>query len=182
MVGAHMKAKCKITGHVFDEEGRPLMGVTITCDGKETKTLFDGSYQFDGLSTGRHLIEVTVERYKTQRHSVEILREEEVILDFHLEPEEGGGRIFGYVLDGSTRKPVKTGGSVYMSHPSLNRYTSINPINGYYEFAHLPPGKYTIWVSTIEYEDEIKIVEICNGEEKREDFIIKKKGEEIPWG
>ncbi|MBS7652518.1 MAG: carboxypeptidase regulatory-like domain-containing protein [Candidatus Bathyarchaeia archaeon] len=178
-----VKGKREITGRVFDEEGRPIAGVTVTCDGEETKTLFDGSYKFDGLPIGHHIVEVAVERYKTQKHHIEILREEEtVVLDFHLEPREGDSKIFGYVLDGSTWEPIKTGGSVYMSHPSLNRYTPINPFDGYYEFTHLPPGQYTLWVSLVEYEDEMKIVEVRNGEEKREDFIINKKREEIPWG
>jgi hypothetical protein len=170
-----------ISGRVF-EEGRPVGGATVYCDGRETKTLFDGSYKFEGLSSGTHVITVVLEGYKTQKQIVELVREKDVKLDFHLESKRGDGKIYGYIFDEFNKEPVKTGGSVYVYRPTLNRYTSVDPISGYYEFTDLPPGLYKLWISALGYEDEMKIVAIQEGEEKRVDFIIKKRSEEIPWG
>lgn len=182
MTKEETEPKTKITGHVTDEKGRPLGGVTVACNGTETKTLFDGSYKFEGHEPGTHTVEIAMEGYRRHRRQILTDEGEEAILDFRLDSEAGVAKIYGYVLDGTNREPVSTGGSVYMYRHTFNRHTPIDPKTGYFEFAHLPPGTYTIWTSILEYEDEKKTVVVKEGEERREEFLIRKADIEPPLG
>jgi len=178
-----MEEVTKITGRVFDEKERPIAGVIVTCDGSETRTLFDGSYKFENLDSGEHTIEIGLEGYRRQIEQVETEEGEETVVDFHLKPELGGAKILGYIIDEVSGEPVKTGGSVYMLRPKSNRNVPIDPTTGYFEFNHLPPGTYTIWTSILEFEDEKRTITVQGSEEERVDLLIKKKEErEVPWG
>lgn len=176
------EAKARITGNVIDEKGRPVGGATVLCEGAEARTLFDGSYRFEDLAPGPHIVEIAMEGYKRQRTRIEVEEGEETVINFHLEPEAGGAKIYGYILDEVTGEPVRTGGSVYMYRPTCNRNTPIDPETGYFEFAHLPPGTYTLWTSILEYEDEKKTVTVKEGEERRDNFNIRKADIEPPLG
>ncbi len=172
----------KITGRVFDEKERPIAGVIVACDGSETRTLFDGSYKFENLDLGKHTIEIGLEGYQRQIEQIETEEGGEAVVDFHIEPEKGDTRIFGYVLEKETGEPIKTGGSVYMIRPTFNRNMPFDPETGYFEFADLPPGTYVLWTSVLEYDDEKKIVTVEEGEDRREDFFIRKGFIEPPLG
>ncbi len=176
-------SKSRIAGHVSEENGRPAVGVTITCDGLETKTLFDGSFMFEELEAGSHFVEIFLEGYTRQARNIEVKEGEEVEVEIRLGLEVGDGKIYGYVIDEETREPLKEGGSVYMFRPTSNKNSPIDPETGYYEFADLPSGKYTIWTSILDHEEQNRSVALQDGELKREDFLVKKKEEEeVPWG
>ena len=182
MIKTETDAETRITGHIIDEKGRAVGGATVTCNGAETKTLFDGSYKFEDLEPGSHIVEIALEGYRRQRSQIETEEGGEAVLDFHLEPEEGDAKIYGYVLDEVTSEPVKMGGSVYMYRSTSNRNIPIDPRTGYFELAHLPSGTYTIWTSILEYEDKKKTVVVKEGEERRENFLIRKAEIEPPLG
>ncbi|KON31542.1 hypothetical protein AC482_00290 [miscellaneous Crenarchaeota group-15 archaeon DG-45] len=175
-------AKARIAGQIIDEKGVPVGGVMITCDGEENRTLFDGSYKFDDLEPGPHIIEIALEGYGIQRREIEAREGGESTLDFHLEPEAGDAKIYGYVLDKVTGEPARTGGSLYMYRLTSNRSISFDPETGYFEVVHLPPGTYTLWTSVLGYEDEKKTVVVEEGDERRTDFLIRKAEIEPPLG
>lgn len=171
-----------VGGRVLCEKGQYVGGATILCEGAETKTLFDGSYTFDGLALGPHIVEIAMEGYKIQKIRIEMEEREEAVINFHLELEVGDAKISGYVLDEVTREPARTSGSVYMYRPTCNRNTPIDPETGYFEFTHLPPGTYTLWTSNLEYNDEKKTVTVKEDGDRREDFFISKADIEPPLG
>lgn len=180
---AEAEASTGIVGHVTDEGGRPIGGARVTCNGKEARTLFDGSYRFGELAPGPHIVEIALDGYGRQRRQIDTEEGEDAVLDFNLEPETGDAVIFGYVLEEETGEPAGIGGSLYMIRHTHNRNATIDPKTGYFEFTHLPPGTYTIWTSILEYEDLKKDIEIEGGERRRTDFHIhKKEPEEVPWG
>ena len=178
-----VNSKSRIAGRVLEENGRPAVGATITCDGLETKTLFDGSFMFEELEAGSHVVDIFLEGYTRQARNIEVKEGEEVEVEIHLGPELGDAKIYGYVIDEETREPLKEGGSVYMFRPTSNKNSPIDPDTGYYEFAELPPGNYTIWTSILDHEEQNRSVALQDGELRREDFLVKKKEEEeVPWG
>ena len=176
------EAETTITGHVIDEKERPVAGAVVACDGSETRTLFDGSYRFENLVPGTHAIEIGLDGYLGQIKQIETEEGGEAVVDFHLEPEKGDTRIFGYVLEKETDEPIRTGGSVYMIRPTFNRNVPFDPETGYFEFADLPTGTYVLWTSVLEYDDEKKTVTVEEGEDRREDFFIRKGFIEPPLG
>jgi hypothetical protein len=171
-----------ITGRVFDERGKPVGGAVVTCDGMDTRTLFDGSFRFEDLELGPYTVEIDLEGYRKQRREVVTMDEEEAVLDFKLETEVGDAKIFGYVISEETGEPLNVGGSVYMFRLTSNRNTPIDPRTGRFEFSSLSQGTYTIWTSVLDYEDNKKTVTVEEGEERREDFFITKADIEPPLG
>jgi len=176
------EARAIITGRVFDERGKPVGGAIVTCDGMDTRTLFDGSFRFEDLKQGPYTVVIDLEGYRKQRKEVEAVIEEKVVLDFKLKTEMGDAKIFGYVISEETGEPVKAGGSVYMFRLTSNRKTLIDPRTGRFEFSDLSPGTYTIWTSVLDYEDNKKTLTVEEGEERREDFSITKADIEPPLG
>lgn len=178
-----MKRTTKITGHVIDEKGRPIAGAKVVCSGMESLTLFDGTFKFEDLSPGLHIVEIRVEGYGKQQKQIDAEEGSVVSVGFQVEPETGNGRIYGYVLDDKTGEPITHGGSVHMFRPTSNRKASIDPDTGFYELINLSPGTYATWTSVLDYEEQKKTVTLEEGEEKRQDFLIsKKEEEEVPWG
>ena len=182
MSEAETEARTRIVGYVIDEKGRPIGGAKVSCNGKETRTLFDGSYSFEELAPVPYIVEIALDGYVIQRRQIDTKEGEDAILDFNLEPETGNAMIFGYVLEEETGEPIGFGGSLYMIWPTYNRIVSIDPKTGYFEFTHLPQGVYTIWTSVLEYEDVKKTVIVKEGEDRREDFLIRKAEIEPPLG
>jgi hypothetical protein len=182
MSGEDTEVQAKIMGKVIDEKGRPVGGATITCNGEETRTLFDGTFIFEDLAPCGHTVMTTQEGYRSQKIQVQVGEGEEAILELKLEPEGGASKIFGYVLEEMTGEPVKTGGNVVMYRLTKNRNTPIDPETGYYEFKDLPSGTYTIWTSILDRDDERKTVSVREGEECREDFTVRKADLEPPLG
>lgn len=176
------KARAIITGRVFDERGKPVSGAIVTCDGMDSRTLFDGSFRFEDLEIGPYTVEIGLEGYRGQRKKIEVKVEEEVVLNFILETETGDAKIFGYVISKETGEPLKAGGSVYMFRLTSNKNTSIDPRTGRFEFSGLSPGTYTIWTSVLDYDDNKKTVTVEEDEERREDFFITKAEIEPPLG
>jgi hypothetical protein len=182
MSEAEAKTGAEITGHVSDEKGRPISGGRVSCNGVEARTLFNGSYLLRNVAPGTYNVEVVLEGYRKQRKTIQVIEDKSVNVDFNLEVETGDAKIYGYVLDKATEAPLRAGGSVYMLRPTSNVKTLINPENGYFEFTNLPSGQYQIWTSILEYEDEKKVVVIDDGEDRREDFHIRKMDIEPPLG
>jgi len=175
--------KIKIKGHVVDENGRPVGGARVTCDGTETLTLFDGTFQFDYENPETLTVEIEIDGYRKQRRQLDLFEFESDVLEFQLEPDIGSSRIHGYVLDKEMNKPIKGGGTVYLYRPTLNVKKMIDPNSGFYEFGRLPPGTYSIWTSVLDYQEQKKTITLGESEETIKNFLLdKEKEEEVPWG
>jgi hypothetical protein len=176
------KIRATIIGKITDKKGRPISGARVKYQDSQTLTLFDGSYNFECVEPGKQNVEVELEGYKKLGKQIDIVMGEKSVVNFQIEEETGDAKIFGYILNEDTREPVLKG-LVYLIRPVSNKNVKIDPQSGSYEFVQLAPGTYDIWTSIIEYEDEKRTVTIVEGEEKRQDFIVKKKEErEVPWG
>jgi hypothetical protein len=175
--------KIEINGIVVDERMRPVAGAKVICNGEETLTLFDGTFNFKNSGIGIHIIKIELEGYVKQSKDIKVEEGEEPILEFQLKPMEGSAKIFGYILDEETQKPIEIGGLVYMFRPISNKNAPINPKDGFYEFTNLPAGIYNIWTSILGYEEQGMTVTIEDYEKRQLDFILsKKEEEEVPWG
>ena len=176
------KNDLKLIGSVVDEKGRSISGAEIFLDGKQTRTLFDGSFIFEKLFPGTYELKLKLDGYQEQNQVI-LLEQEDVDIELIMEPQVGAGKIMGYVVSEESGLPTSEGGTILMIMPTNNKYVRINPENGYYEFNNLAAGFYTITTSILEYEEEKEEYQLAEGEEKRIDFIVKKEEEnEVPWG
>ncbi len=177
------KSSSKIVGSVYDSKGKPIAGARLNCDGRYTRTLFDGSYRFENLSPSTYVVTVTQEGFESQKKAIKLDESKTASLDFRLILKEGFGKIYGYVFDSSTGKPIVSGGTMIMVLPSKNKQVPIYPKDGYFEFQNLPLGTHQVWASVLGYGDEFKRINLKEKEEKRVDFFCRRKESiEPPWG
>ncbi len=177
------KSKKMIKGRVVDEIRRPISGARVTCDGTETLTLFDGSFQFEYEKPETVMVEIKIEGYRKQKRQIDLIEFEPDVLEFQLEPDIGSSRIHGYVLDKETNKPIKGSGTVYLYRPTSNVIKMIDPNSGFYEFGNLPPGTYSIWTSVLDYQEQKMTITLGEREENKTNFLLdKEEEEEVPWG
>ncbi|KYH41315.1 MAG: Disaggregatase related protein [Candidatus Bathyarchaeota archaeon B26-1] len=69
---AAAEGKGVITGVVKDENGAPLRGVNVVCEGSSVTTNDKGEFSFEGLSEGRHLIKAYKQGYMIGVKDVEV--------------------------------------------------------------------------------------------------------------
>ncbi|UCH02810.1 MAG: carboxypeptidase-like regulatory domain-containing protein [Candidatus Bathyarchaeota archaeon] len=175
--------RVKIIGQVFDVKGYKIAGAKVTCNGEATTTLFDGSFEFNVIAPSTHRITVAQQGFTKQSRKIEVMKEATTTLSFHLRQKQGSGTIHGYVYDSESKTPIPSRGTVIMVLPVENRHVGIHPKSGEYKFPDLPPGKYHIFTSVLEYEDESREISLRNNEKKRVDFFCSKiKTVEPPWG
>ncbi len=87
------------------------------------------------------------------------------------------------MFDKETNRPIEEGGTVYLYRPTSNVKTMIEPNTGFYEFANLPPGTYSIWTSVLDHQEQKMTLTLGEGEEMKKNFLLDKKDEEeVPWG
>jgi hypothetical protein len=177
------KKVTRITGRVFNEKGNPMGGGKVYCDGFETLTLFDGSFTFDDVERGLHVLRVDFQGYENQIRNVIVKEGEESTVNFDLELEVGKTKIFGYILDEGTGEPLRKSGTVFMDFFTKIRSVPIDPETGFYEFKDVSSGVYKIWTSILDFEGELKNVEVREEEEIRIDFqVSEEEKKEVPWG
>jgi len=69
---AAAEGKGVITGVVKDENGAPLRGVNVVCEGSSVTTNDKGEFSFEGLREGRHLIKAYKQGYMIGVKDVEV--------------------------------------------------------------------------------------------------------------
>jgi len=171
----------KIAGRVYSEGGGMLGGAKVTCNGRETVSLFDGRYEFKDLKRGAYTITASLKGFKSQSRTLIIEKDEETTLDFHLPESTGTASIFGTVYDAETKRPITSGGTVILILPAKNRYAPLK--NGHYEFDRLVGDSYDLLTSVQGYEDKRIKITLEEGEKKHQDFHCKPvQSIEPPWG
>lgn len=170
----------KLTGFVLTEDGRAIGQALVKCDGQSTLTNFDGRFEFKELKPGDYVLTITIKGFKSRKVNITLKHEGEHVEVVHLEKEKGTAKIYGYVYDAETGKPL-TSGVTMITLPFSNRYTQIEK-NGYYELNDLPPGTYEVIASPLNYVSEKVKVELSEGDVKRVDFHCNRMVEEPPWG
>jgi len=181
LLGNSAAPKSKIVGCVLSEWANPIGAAKVTCDGQETMTLFDGSYEFENISVGNYDVSVSLKGFRPERKTVSIKENETKVVNFSLVEARGTSNICGYVRDSRTKRPL-SGGRVILTLPVANRYALIDE-NGFYEFAGLQADTYDIWASVPGYEEIKATVVLADGETKAQDFDCKAQAiEEPPWG
>jgi len=178
----HSKPSSRIFGRVFSTDGAMLQGVRVSCQGKETRTLADGTFVFKDLPPGSYKVVVNLEGFESESKDISIQAGENVIQDFHLAKTRGTAKICGHVYDAESKKIVSQGGTVILIMPVANRYKHIDR-NGYYEFENLLAGKYTLVTSLQGFEDNKIVQSVVDGEIRILDFFCKPMRTEEPlWG
>jgi len=172
----------RIRGQVRSADGRMLHGAVVACQGRETRTLADGTFVLNDLPSATYRLSVSLEGFEPVSKEIAIREEEEITQDFRLSEASGTAKICGHVLDAESRERIVSGGTLMLILPVTNRYRHIDE-NGYYEFDSLPAGKHTIATSIPEYEDKKAIQSVKNGETRTLDFFCKPlRAVEPFWG
>lgn len=171
-----------IIGHIYDKEGHMLGGAKVICNGKSTVALFDGSFRFEKLVSGKYRITASLGGFQSQSKTVSIKAGETITVDLSLNKAVGTAKIRGCVYDAETGKPIVSGGTVILILPVANKYASTNK-DGCYEFANLAADTYEVWASVGGYEEVKAKIAVKRGETKNQDFYCPvKRVVEPPWG
>ena len=177
------KSITSIKGKVFDEKNRSLSGVVVHCDDLSTATLFDGTFKFESITKGSHIVNAVLEGYKEKNEKIDLEEGDTKEIELHLERSNGTSKIWGSVLDAETAEPINQGGKIFLFLTPYNLSKSIDPVTGHYEFLNLPQGIYKIGTSILEYKDETRSATLGDEEEKRVDIYCSKREDiEPPWG
>ncbi len=176
------KSRSRIIGIILNQKGSALNGAKVLCDGKDTITLFDGTYRIEGLDPGTYTITVGLKGFQNQSRVITIRDNETMKLDFYLSKARGNAKIRGIVYDAETKKPITSGGTIILILPISNKYVHLDE-RGYYEFTDLVEDSYDIWTSISEHVDTKATVKVAEGETKTYDFSCKPiQVFEPPWG
>lgn len=171
-----------ISGKVRDTKGNAIGGAKITCNGHETITLFDGTYKLTDLKPSTYTVTVNLKGFQSQDQSAEAKANEENIIDFDLAEAFGDSKIYGYIYDTKTKKPITSGGTIILILPATNRYAHINR-DGYFEFDNLSPDTYEICTAIQEYVDKKITLTVAQGKNKKiKIYCAHEPVEEPPWG
>lgn len=163
-------------------KGNGLGGVKVTCGKKETTTLFDGTYEFNNLNSATYTITAYMKGFQTKSDKVEVQKNSTVTLNLYLSEAVGTSKIYGYVYDNETKKPITSGGTVILVLPAANRYAYVDG-NGRFEFSNLAADTYEVGTSILGYGDEKATVTVAHNEMKNLNFYCKfRRIEEPPWG
>lgn len=84
-------------------------------------------------------------------------------------PKPPPGSVKGRIVEFETTQPLP-GASVYIVELKKGIQSDNN---GYYEFANIPPGKYTLQISYVSYSSQKVLIEIKEGKEVRYDVKLK---------
>lgn len=175
-------SNARIVGHVYSERGAMLGSAEVTCNGRKTTVLFDGSYEFRNIEPGTYAITASLRGFKTESKTVTIQKDEVTTLDFHLSHAIGTAEISGTVYDAETRRPITSGGTVILILPIANKYSPLDR-NGHYEFNDLVEDSYDLWTSIPGYDDGKATAKVAEGEKKVQDFFSRPTmSVEPPWG
>ena len=171
-----------IVGCIRNRKGNPLGGVKVFCDGKDTKTLFDGTYRFEGLDLGTYTITVSLKGFQKQSKVITTRVDEIVSLDFYLSKAKGTAKICGNVYDAKTKKPITLGGTIILLLPISNIYAHLDK-NGYYEFTDHVEDSYDILTSISGYVDTKATVKVEKDERITHDIYCHPiQLVDPPWG
>jgi hypothetical protein len=169
--------KASISGHVRIPGARFMGNILVKCDvGEsvlETKTQWDGSYEFKDLEGSKHIVTVEVKGYAKQTKEIKVSRsDDKMVVDFDMVEAKGTGSISGHVYDGLSKAPI-TQGHVSLVLPGGNKYAELN-FSGHYEFTGLPADNYEIWAapSAMYVNQQAKLV-LAEAETKTQDFYLE---------
>jgi len=142
----------------------------------ETKTQWDGAFEFKDVPGSKHTLTVELKGYVRQSKYVEVSpTEHKTNVDFEMVEAKGSGSISGHVYDSTTKELVQ-GGHVSLVLPNGNKYAEVK--DGFYEFTGLPADSYEIWVvspQTRYYVNQQAKVIVIDGESKTQDFYMSEK-------
>lgn len=172
----------EISGHIYSSNGSSLKGAKVVCGEMETRTLADGSFRLGVAVPGAYDVTASLQGYESAKEAVSVQQGEKKALDLRLPKAIGTARINGHIYDAKSKKVVELGGTAILVMPVANKYSHISQ-SGYYEFANLPGGSYTIRISAPGYADSDAVLTVDDAETKMHDFFCKpQKTEEPPWG
>lgn len=160
-----------IMGKVTDETGSPLVGVKISLDtGQETLSGNDGSFSYQAVSAGSHIIKATLQGYTVQAQNLQVSGDQEVEVNFVLSP---GGAIVvqGTVAD---EKNLDVGISrATISWSGVSQGVKITDDQGKFEIPDLSPGEYVFTASKAGYVSE-DILLTLSDVSLEHNFLLKK--------
>ena len=151
--------------------------IVVKCnDGEsvlETKTQWDGSYEFKELKGSKHNLTVEVKGYAKQTKEVNVSRsDDKVTADFDMVEAKGSSSISGHVYDSESKTPLKAG-HVSLVLPGGNKYAELD-YAGHYEFTGLPADTYEIWAApTAMYINQQAKLVLGDAENKIQDFYLE---------
>ncbi|GAB4322369.1 MAG: hypothetical protein Kow0074_13860 [Candidatus Zixiibacteriota bacterium] len=162
-----------ISGTVTDSvTGDAIAFATIDLSGPDsqsTATNRSGQYSFGDLPAGQYTITVTADTYIGKSRNVTISTSS-LTEDFVLAPVSVTTTLSGIVAEGPSGSQPIVGATIVLSGTANGQTTT--DAQGFYEFANIPEGDYTIDVTADGYVGEQRAVIISGADPVVENFIL----------
>jgi len=147
--------KTVVEGHVYDENGKPITGATLSgvLSGKEIETMTSdeqGHFSFEGVTPGDRFIRVNAPGYMAETRDFMASKDKTTSLEFRL--ASATCKIHGTVTD-QNGKPTKAEVRLRQPPSGVILQNSNSNEDGHYEFL-LSPGDYQVLATAPSHEVE----------------------------
>jgi hypothetical protein len=135
----------RVSGRVIERgEGRPVPGLTVSCEDQQTQSSADGSFALAGVSPGRHRIEARGEGWSGTLAEPFDIGPADVVRDLLIQVTRAfalGGQVV-------SRGRGLSGRTVELTAPGSGRRSAVSDGDGDYRFVGLPPATYQVRVTS----------------------------------
>ncbi len=147
---------------VFDEMTKqPIAGAKVILrdsNSVQAETGIDGQAVFTNLNAGLTEILVNAEGYETHLFTLDLRQGGNYALPVFISPEAvGGDRVYGYILDAQTRRPI-SGAVVRLAGQTVKE--TLSDATGFYEFDQVSHGRWMLSSTAANYLGSSRAVQI----------------------
>ena len=169
--------KGTVFGYVYDADGNPLEGVTVTITGADysdsTETDSIGYYEFEGLDAGDYTLSYEKEDYQSMTNDITIEEGEEQDVGKIIMELVTYGKIYGYVVNiyGDPIESVKL--RLKGVKTKVTKNTS-SDADGFFEFTDLDEDVYMVLATKKRYKNYQKTIKLEEGQEKKIEIEMRR--------
>ncbi|MCF8307179.1 MAG: carboxypeptidase-like regulatory domain-containing protein, partial [Ignavibacteriales bacterium] len=154
-------------GRVFDHQGNPLIGVSLTTEPTTRSVITDskGNYTFKGIKSGNYTLKCSPENYVPISEEITVTEKEFTIVNLQTVIK---GIVTGKITDQTTGAAVE-GVTITTSPESIITATDEQ---GIYRLEYVTAGEYTVKANKSEYVEITKAVKVENGKTKTQNIVM----------
>lgn len=155
----------RLSGVVTDAEGKPVAGASVSCSGRSTVSLTNGTFALTGVRSGIQKVTASITiagRRWSGETRVDIARSaRNTTVNVMVSDERDQATLRGYVIDAAGF--ALAGAKVFVAGPHASTL-GIAEADGSYEIRRLPGGyEYTVTCSLAGYLNDTKTIRLTSG-------------------
>ncbi len=185
-----MTHAARIEGRVVRKsDGGPIEGIAVVCRlvsrtaWEQNEVTVEGStFVIDGVGAGKHVVTARAKGFAPGESAEIDVAAEQVVTDIVIELTPGGG-LHGTVISSKSRQPIAGAAIVRLTKIGMMDIDADaltksavgdckTDADGRFTMENLPPGRHRIRVSHEEYASVTRTVEIAEGRDTNEEFLL----------